>query len=229
MMQMLERIGRIALPAAIERHRFVIEAMGNAMLAGKRDDPAARVVGTDNSRQVELYGWGGSVGPHSDNTGWMYFCPLQVVGRSRVSCKADTMLEVEIAAGDVVRLWDWCEHMTTDTGPVCAMFLGAFEKPCDQGAIAAFRRAAAQLARGTYYGSPRVREGFRIMLPDECLAATRELDRCEPMLIKDAERRGRWIQTCWCGEKAQRLDAYWPYQQDRNRCAQHLFEQPRAA
>lgn len=222
----LVRVGRIEIPPAAIDHRFAREALANAMLASTREESRNRVVGTANSKRVELYGWGGGVGKHADKTGTVYLCPVHISGRSTVFCRPESgeVLSVDMAVGDVIRLDDWQEHWTQDLGVIVAMFVGSFHAPRDDIAVRQLEASAAALGRGDYYGAPRVREGFRVLQDDECIAACEDdLADSEVMLLADATARNRWVQTCAaCGALAVRLDRHWPYHQEANRCRRHL-------
>jgi hypothetical protein len=226
-------IGRIEIPPAVLDHRFVLEALGCALVLQQSDDRKAGVVGTDNSRLCELYGWAPNVPAHRDNTGWMYALMLDD-GVSRIHAMSDPGLshavspsekiEIRVTAGDVFRLCDFCEHWTEDVRARVAAFVGCFDEPDDERALAILRAGVAALARGEYYGAPRVRDGFRTLLPDECYAASDECTDAELMLLSDAKHAGRWIQTCGvCEAPAVRLDHYWPYHHEYNRCREHLI------
>lgn len=77
---------------------------------------------------------------------------------------------------------------------------------------------------GSYYGAPRVRDGFRAILPDECYVANVDWSDAELMLEADVApaRRDAILQCAKCTNKAVRLDQFWPYQMDLNRCRAHL-------
>jgi hypothetical protein len=243
-MKRLEVIGHIDVPPAVVNHRFVVEAMANTVLqdSKKRDDPLrnAGVVGTDNSRIPELYGWAANVDPHVDNTGIVYLVGLNdqlshlyawagaakvkpgQIGKRRIGAAAQ-LHEARFVAGTVVRLDDFAEHWTEDRGPRVAAFVGSFPTPCDEHALELLRRAIDSLARGDYYGAPRVRNSFRVLRPDEAYVEAGDGMDSEVVLIADARRERRWIQTCSkCDKPAVRLDDYWPYHQDLNLCVEHV-------
>ncbi|WP_369659173.1 hypothetical protein [Variovorax sp. V15] len=221
-------IGHIEIPAAALEHRFAHEALANAMLLTRKADAAMQVVGTENTRACELYGWAPNVDSHRDCTGWVYLVALND-GFSTVQAWASAkpgarkVHSIKLQRGDIVRLWDFCEHWTEDRAPRIAAFVGSFERPRDREAVALLQRGVDSLAAGDYYGAPRVRAGFRALLDDECLAATDDFSGLEPMLLADARRQKRLIERCArCGKPAVRPDDKWPYFSEKSVCRAHL-------
>lgn len=77
---------------------------------------------------------------------------------------------------------------------------------------------------GAYVGAPRVAEGYRVLLDDECWAASADLQDYESMLLADAQRAGRFVIPCsapGCSRPAVRVDDKWPYCDERNACREH--------
>lgn len=224
----LEVIGRIDIPESVLSHRFVIEALACAHVLGQNEDSKERVVGTENTKKVELYGWAPNVDCHVDQTGLVYLLALNE-GKGTVNCwnenppTSDDPVSVWMPAGTVVRLNDYMPHWTEDDQCRVCAFLGSFREPCDAAAIALLQESVQALARGDYYGAPRVREGFRALRPDECLVPNDAFDAYEPMLLADAQKQGKWFEPCSeCDQPAVRLDNHWPYCTEYNRCAEHL-------
>lgn len=225
----LQIIGHMEVPPQVLEHRFVIEALGCAEVLATNGDPKAKVVGTEETKGCELYGWAPNVVGHRDNTGFTYLVGLNdaisyVHARKRV---IDTghgpYMTVRLKPGDVVRLNDLHEHWTEDVTPRVAAFAGSWPEPADVLGWQTLATGINKLASGAYYGAPRVRRGFRVLLQDECIAANSDFEDVEYMLIADAQKSGRMVITCSCCEKpAQRIDDHWPYQWDRNRCMDHL-------
>lgn len=223
-------VGHIEVPEAIFAHRFHAEALANVQLAARRHSERvdAGVIGTSNSGEVELYGWAANVDSHKDNTGFVYIVPLN--GTTTVSAwreGEDILNAAELTAkpGDVLRLDDHALHWTEepDGQYTTAAFVGSFAEPCDEAAIVKLRAGIAKLASSDYYGAPRVREGFRVLLADECLAADDGFNNLVPMLRRDAFGQKRYVAQCGkCKSVAVRADSHWPYQQDGNRCRNHL-------
>lgn len=220
-------VGHLEVPAAVLKHRFYIEALACAMMFDARHhDGEGRVIGTANTKQCELYGWAPNVDSHVDKTGWVYGVALNA-GRTTVAAwpmkTDDDLVMVELPAGAVFRLDDHVMHWTEDAAPRVAAFVGSFEAPNDAAALAILRDGIAALARGDYYGAPRVREAFRCLLPDECLVSNEAMTDYEPMLLADALRAGRFVIPCAsCGKPAVRVDNHWPYHWDTNRCRDHM-------
>lgn len=224
----LQVVGHIDIPAGVMAHRFVREATANSMMLAKKADPRMQVVGTENTRRCELYGWAPNVDSHRDCTGWVYLVALDE-GTSHVHAWASAkpsslkLHSVDLVRGAVVRLWDFCEHWTEDKAARVAAFVGSYEHPQDADAIASLRNGIQALERGDYYGAPRVRDGFRALQPDECLAANAAFDGLEPMLIEDARAQRRLIERCGlCRKPAVRPDNHWPYFNEGSRCRKHL-------
>lgn len=223
-MKPLEIIGQIDIPCEVLAHRFVREALGCARHIADEGDVRHQVVGTANTRKVELYGWAPHVDSHVDNTGWVYLLALNE-GRSTLNVwGADgEPVSVWMPAGAVVRLDDRAEHWTEDDSVRICAFIGSYPTPHDYDALVALQAGVSALARGDYYGAPRVRDGFRVLMPDECIVG--DYNRCtyEPMLLIDAQRQRRWVETCaLCCKAAVKIDQHWPYHTDMNRCAEHL-------
>lgn len=220
----LQLVGNIHVDPAVSNHRFVKEALACAMFFASEDElPHAGVIGTENSKTVELYGWAPHVREHSDNTGFVYLLALNE-GTTTVNVwEGDTPHSVWLPAGAVIRLNDFTRHWTEDSGPRVCAFIGSFEEPCDDLALAQLEAAVSALVRGDYYGAPRVKEGFRVMLEDECLVADAEFDGHETMLLDDAKDQDRFILECAeCGKPAIVADSKWPHFWEDNRCRDHL-------
>ncbi|HDR9761907.1 hypothetical protein KDX16_15840 [Burkholderia vietnamiensis] len=113
--------------------------------------------------------------------------------------------------------------MDVGYGRACCAFVGHFPEPDDEAAIAQLEAGIAALATGLYAGSPRVRDGFRVLLDDECWSAATLDDDLETTQLQEAETAGRWIEMCsHCGKPAVRPDPKWPYSMALSRCLKHL-------
>ena len=225
-MSPLQIVGRLPVPEAVLSHRFTIEARACAELFAKKEDVFSQVVGTANTRKAELYGWAPNVDSHRDNTGLVYLLCLNP-GQTTVSVdetgSLDRIATARLDAGVVVRMDDRCTHWTEDDRTRVALFVGSWPEPADAEAMALLAAGLDALERGDYYGAPRVRDGFRVLLPDECLAADDKIEELETMLLADAERAGRLIERCGkCDELAVRADEKWPYFTEQSRCIGHL-------
>lgn len=234
-MRAVQTIGRIAIPSAALTHRFVQEAEACARLLTNKADPTTQVVGTENTRACELYGWAPNVDSHADRTGFVYLCMLNP-GRGTLfafeGAMGDQVVQEPLEQGAVIRLNDFCEHWTEDRirEHRVAAFVGSWPEPNDAEAVALLQAGILALERGDYYGAPRVREGFRVLLADECWAADKGFDTLETMLLADAKAQGRYVETCaLCSRPAVRPDDKWPHFSDQSRCRVHLGERKRAA
>ena len=227
----LAKVGHIDIPPAALTHRFHNEALANCMLSARQRAEStslnAGVVGTSNSGEVELYGWASNVDSHVDKTGFVYIVPLNAA--TTVSAWRDgginSLVCIKAQPGDVLRLDDHALHWTEEPEGqyTTAAFVGSFEHPCDKDAFEKLRAGIAKLASGDYYGTPRVRDGFRVLLADECIAANDSMDELLTMLRRDAFGQKRYVAQCGkCKALAVRADSHWPYQQDGNRCRNHL-------
>jgi len=187
---------------------------------GERDH---QVVGTENTGDVELYGWAPNVDEHADCTGIIYLACINP-GRTHVELRhGEEVLAEILEVGTVVRMDDRYKHWTLDDGPRVGVFVGSFPTPCDEWALAALQAGVDALARGDYYGAPRVTPGFRVLQPDECLVPNEAFDGCNTKLLADAIAAGDYIEACViCDKPAVQLDHHWPYFADNCRCADHL-------
>jgi hypothetical protein len=222
----LQVVGRVDVAASVAEHRFVIEALAAAHVLDTSEDREEGdvVVGTMNTQKVELYGWGRHVGEHVDATGYVYLVAL-TDGHSmlNVRTKKGEIHCQRLPVGTVVRLDDYAVHWTEDEKPRACAFLGSYVAPCDAAAIRLLQNAVNTLARGDYYGAPRVRDGFRALQPDECLVPDDDWTFCDPMLLADARAQNKHIETCaHCAAPAVRVDAHFPYFTDANKCRAHL-------
>lgn len=225
-MSPLQIVGRLPIPPAALAHRFYTEAHACAELFAEQQDVHSQVVGTANTRKPELYGWAPNVDSHADKTGWVYLVCLNE-GRTVVSVDAtgdmESIATAQLDAGVVVRLNDHCTHWTEDDQARVALFVGSWPEPADTEALAMLAAGLAALETGSYYGAPRVRDGFRALLADECLAADADIEDLETMLLADAQREGRLIELCGkCDAPAVRPDEKWPYHSEMSRCKGHL-------
>jgi hypothetical protein len=228
MMAPLEIVGQITVPDSVMQHRFAIEALGAAMVMAKNvedGDSMEQVVGTANTRQVELYGWAPNVDSHQDHTGYVYLVALNE-GRSTLNVwnpeNKEDAISVWLPRGAVVRLDDFHAHWTEDDRPRVCAFIGSYSMPQDHHAVAQLQAALMALEHGQYYGAPRVRDGFRALLEDECIAHS-DFEHPKTMLLKDAEEQGLIIEYCGqCMQPAVRLDNHWPYETGYSFCREHL-------
>jgi hypothetical protein len=222
----LEVIGHIVVPAGVMLHRFAREAYACARLAAekiKARESLESVIGTANTKKVELYGWAPNVDSHADKTGIVYLVALNS-GKTTVNVlQGDDAISVELPRGTVVRLDDHATHWTEDNRVRVCAFIGSYDEPHDAEAITLLQAGVAALARGDYYGAPRVRDGFRVLMDDECLVLNSDGDGVDTVLHADALTMNEFIVSCAaCEAPAVRLDSHFPYQWDMNRCREHL-------
>lgn len=226
----LSIVASLEVPEATLAHRFYTEALACAQLFVRAADVHRQVIGTANTKQVELYGWAANVDSHKDATGWVYLVPLNAPTTVLAFGSDDPdaeLLMVTAAPGQVVRLNDHCLHWTEEPAgqATVAAFIGSFAEPDDDAAVKALTNGIAALTMGLYYGAPRVREGFRALLTDECLAANDAFDELVPMLLADARKQGRYIERCGkCRRPAVRPDDKWPFFSETSRCRSHLAD-----
>jgi hypothetical protein len=91
------------------------------------------VLGTTNTQQPELYGWNYGVGLHTDNNGFIY---LLILNDSEGELYGEDYQRISFKQGDIVRINDRQPHAVLQRGFTIALFVGAFETPCDDQAIA---------------------------------------------------------------------------------------------
>jgi len=209
----LRCVGEIAVKPVAAQHPHVREAAACASVLVSSEQSG--VIGTENTAACELYGWRPNIGPHVDNTGFVYLAPIRV-GRSSVRIHGVTL---NIRIGGVYRLNDWVRHWTRDSELVVALFVGSFEKPCDARAISILQQGAFDLAH-KWHSAPRSRPGFRVPLEREVWADTNGGPELLP--LDDARRRGLMIARCGkCSRYAAKLDPHFPYMVDLNLCNLH--------
>lgn len=217
----LATVGTLEIAPAARRHRFYREALACAQV--RVEDNLERVVGTDNTLACELYGWAPHVPEHADGFGYSYFVCLNEANTLLCLRNGEEIEAVWAPPGAIIRLDDRFPHWTLDDAPRVAAFVGTFDEPQDAAAIEVLRDGIAALARGDYYGAPRMSHDFRTLFEDECWAAASESGGAERILLADAMAQGRLIAACSiCGRPAVRMDPYWPYEHRRSRCADHL-------
>ena len=221
---MLQVIGKLEVSQSAKEHRFVVECQAVTKVIECREK-CGSVVGTENTKQPELYGWKPNVLPHVDNTGFVYFMPIVVNGGNVCAGDFETQIysDLPLECGTVYRLDDRVHHWTTDDSHTVCLFVGSYDAPDDTEAMILLSKGLAALAAGEYYGAPRAGRGFRVVLHDECLIETR--DGYDYKLLADASRDDDFILKCSqgdCCKPAVIADRYFPYFQENNRCADHI-------
>jgi hypothetical protein len=224
----LEIVGHIEIPDSVRSHRFYHECMGVVSLFQKKiTEKLSRepVLGTANTGEVELYGWARSVAKHTDNTGIIYFVALNDADSIVISVNEGQETVVDLKKGAVVRMDDHIPHFTFDDSERICAFIGSYKEPQDALALRKLRKGIKTLAAGKYYGAPRVQPGFRAIMSDECFVMTKDCESVELMLLDDAKKKRRLIETCaLCDGLAVKIDQHYPWHVDMNRCRNHLIE-----
>ena len=219
-------VGHLQIPPEVEAHRFMQEAREHInALANRADEswPHEHVIATSNTRRVELYGWRPNVEPHKDKTGYIYFVALNDGVTTVTADRSVEKSTVVARKGDVVRLDDFSSHGTTDDQARVCAFLGSFMLPDDVAALEELRKAIGLLAKGEYYGAPRLSHGARRLSKDECLVVDPDSHEASAHLLTDAVAGGLFYEICaLCSKPAATLDRYWPYHTERHRCLEHM-------
>lgn len=207
----LQRVGSIPIPAAALNHLHTLEARAAVHVLGKSDDRDAGVVGTQNIRRAELYGWANPVRPHVDGTGapqWMYGALL--IGQCQITTGVHTVCA---EPGVVFRLNDRQLHWTQGAGDSVSVFVGCWDTPEDQKALQILERGVRRLASHVRT-APRVREGFRVRRKGE-VYATCDFETYSIMASEVAKRCDAFVLTCCeCDEPADRIDNQFPWSQE---------------
>lgn len=207
-------------PSLYENKNFIeAEAVTERICYGKKE-----VLGTANSQRVELYGWKNPVGMHRDKEqfkpSYVYFCLLRGEVQIGLRDKDNACYWETPAVGQIIRMDECMEHWTTGFGQCVALFCGTYSKTCDAQVTRmmeiGIRRLAANI-RG-----PRVALHYTFLFNHgECLVNRNNIPRLSTVRV--AERLNQEIIVCSkCYEPATRVDPYYPYAVDRNRCLAHL-------
>lgn len=217
-------IGHISIPTSVLNHRFVQEALQQLDVVKDAEDERDRVIGTTSKPgSVQLYGWARNIAPHRDRTGIVYgVClnpGLTVLKATDVRTPSPgPVYEVDLHAGSVFRLDDHLSHWTDDSGARIAVFCGPFPAADDAGALKRLTAGIKRLASGKYRHAPRISSGYIDLAADEAWA-TVDFEEREIMLLSEAKTRRAFILSCaLCEKPASRIDHYWPFHSEQNRC-----------
>lgn len=217
-------IGHIDITPTVLSHRFVQEALRRLEVVKDAEDVRDRVIGTTSKPgAVQLYGWAQNIAPHRDRTGFVYGVCLNpghsILKATDVRTPAPgPVYEVELPAGAVFRLDDHFSHWTDDSCPRIAAFCGPFHAVDDEGALKRLNAGIKRLAAGKYRHAPRVPPGYIDLAVDEAWA-TVDFEEREIMLLSEVESRRAFILSCaLCEKPASRIDHYWPFHSEQNRC-----------
>lgn len=220
---------KLNVPDTIYKNLNYVEA--KCVVAGYNADKSIydhRVVGTANTKQLELYGWKNPIGMHVDShsvesSSFCYFSILDNDDTEIVVKLSDySYIIVCPKRGDIVRLDDSFEHGTTGLGNCVALFCGTFKRSCD-----------AVVAKRMQLGINRLAQNIRspkIALPlavgfyhNECYVAGQYKPELSTLNI--AEKRSQEILYCHCGEVACVPDKMYPYGHNHV-CGNHRKSMP---
>ncbi len=217
-------IGDISILPSVLNHRFVREALQQLEVVQDAEDERDRVIGTSSKPgSVQLYGWARNIAPHRDRTGIVYGVCLNP-GRTVLKATdvrtpiQGPVFEVELPAGAVFRLDDHLSHWTDDSGARIAAFCGPFPTAEDENALKRLTAGVKRLASGKYRHAPRISPGYIDLAADEAWA-TVDFEVREIMLLSEVKARKAFILSCaLCEKPASRIDHYWPFHSEQNRC-----------
>lgn len=220
---------KLVVPESIYLNTNYIEAA--AVVEGYNNDKGIydhRVVGTANTRKLELYGWKNPIGMHVDShtvesPSFCYFAILDNNDTEIVVKYKDGSYNIVCPRiGDIVRLNDSFEHGTTGLGRCVALFCGTFTRSCDA-------KVAAQMQIGINRLAANIRSP-KVPLPlatgfyhNECLVAGKYIPELSTLRI--ADKKSQEILYCHCGEVACVPDKMYPYGHDHV-CGRHRKTMP---
>lgn len=231
----LKRIAQIEIIDQVCCHRFVKESYESLKKEIQKPFAANVVVGTNNTQKVEMYAFGPDIGAHTDDQGFVYILPILGAGgfflanESRLkddNTLTDPTYSLTLDVGTIYRLNDRCLHWTRGNEPTVALFLGAFDSPCDEIVEKMFRDALKTLAAGLYYEAPRQWAHKSPLSHDECYVSLQSAPN-EPVrvLINDLDHLSHFgAAICGidgCHHYAATLDGLFPYEIEMNRCLYH--------
>ncbi len=220
----IEKIAHIDIPASVLKHANVTQVTDFLRASAELDD-LDRVIGTQNTKKPELYGWVGDIDWHVDNQGDVYFV---ILSNNNGVLFAENEAPIHYNQGDVVRMNDFTRHKVEQNGEAVGLFVGAFKCGNDELAINALKKALGSLTEcsiKSYDRAPRWEGG---PLHDyECYVwhFDEELD-LERTLHTNATDTQGMILTCshdGCNKHASQIDHHFPYMEDNNRCTTHAL------
>lgn len=220
----IEKITHIDIPPAALKHANVTQ-VSDFLLASAELDDLDRVIGTQNTKKPELYGWVGDIDWHVDNQGDVYFV---ILSNNSGVLFAENETPINYRQGDVIRMNDFVRHKVEQNGEAVGLFVGAFECGNDELAINALKTALSNLTEcgiKSYDSAPRWEGG---PLHDyECYVwhFDEELD-LERTLHANASDTQGMILVCsheGCSKHASQIDHHFPYMDDNNLCANHAL------
>lgn len=81
------------------------------------------IITTNQTRDVEMYGWQSPIKNHVDGVGYIFFMPFMIAEHDTLKLGD---MEVELKVGDVVCFNDCVPHETLGKGNVLALFRGPY-------------------------------------------------------------------------------------------------------
>ena len=217
-------VGTLEIPASAANHKFSKHVEKRLGQLNPKADSRERVLGTTNTRQPELYGWLGNIPDHVDNQGFVYFMVINPASGVFYSKNSEA---ISYGKGDIIRMNDSVHHSVMSENVNVALFLGAFDKPCDDYALISFKEAVATLTAPlecSYETAPRYLAADCPVDDDECYIL--HDDASKRTLIALAHQNGEFIIPCsfeGCTNYAAEIDHHFPYHWERNVCALHRF------
>jgi hypothetical protein len=175
------------------------------------------VVGTENSKIVEIYGWKPNVGKHIDNTGFVYVLPLHSDG---LLISEDS--SVNIIKGDVICLNDHIAHYTTNKNTVVALFVGSYSSRQDELALNKFRNFMKRIDISEDRLKPfSIKTSGYTRILSNCVMLENEYVPYKIIYKEHAKDKG--IKCSACDNTAITIDKHHPYLQDHTLCQKHLI------
>lgn len=215
-------VGTLEIPNTAINHKFAKHVEKCLGQINPKDNPQERVLGTSNTRQPELYGWLGDIPEHVDNQGFVYF---MVINPATGVFSSKNSESIPYGKGDIIRMNDRVHHSVISDNINVALFLGAFDKPCDDFASIAFKEAVEALTAPTefsYESAPRYLGVDCPIDDDECYVFLN--DDSKRTLVTLALQNGDFIIPCsveGCTNHAAEIDHHFPYEWEHNTCASH--------
>lgn len=219
-MNILKVVGQCDVSDVARKHRNVITTKAVLNTKQRFTDP---VIGTRNTKGVELYGWHPNVAPHSDNMGFIYFMPLfESTGKinAYLSSEQDPV-ELPLVAGNIYRMYDYAKHWTTqETERQFALFIGSFETPMDKFAVNRLKHGLKLLELNSVY-APKTSFSQMMALDDEVFVETSVCGKTK-LINKIHVGKQKVINCHYCEKPAMFIDPYYPYETTKNKCKEHF-------
>jgi hypothetical protein len=218
--EILKIVGNFPVSESVLNHKHIAATKAVLNTKHRFTDP---VVGTQNKKGVELYGWHPNVAPHVDRTGFMYFMPLfESTGTINAFLeRSGDPVELPLVAGNIYRMFDYASHWTTgETDRQIALFIGAFDSPMDNFAINRLKNGLRLLELNSVY-APKTSFSTKMALDDEVFVETSVLGKTR-LINKIYAAKHKIITCAYCEKPAMILDSYYPYEIAKNKCKEHF-------